>query len=288
MALTTLKIGMDYYHESMGYNTQTVAQTLQDMQSIALYADRVKIYHNPFTNNGGVDPSVSLAACQMICQQALAAGLPVSWVENVDNSGGYLTDTNWPTYVSLVQADAITASQAGASEFYVGNEIYSHNNGDPGFADLPARIKTLASSVTFPGVIGYEAQASELTSWVSEGIGSMGKIMFNFYSTESSLKSQCHTMVTTFGSSAEIGEFSTVHGFETDSNSDQDIWCVQMGRLVNIIQTAGVSRSYAFEWRSHSTTFGQSFLTENGVYLQDVNIAIQALVNPGGRRFLTT
>lgn len=281
----TTSFGMNYYHESMGYVARSDAQIRTDLEAIKLFTNKVKIYHNPYTNNGGVLTGVSLTYCQTITRIAKELGMTVAWVVNVDNSGGYLTDANWSDYVTKVQDDANYAASAGADEFFIGNEIAAHNNGDAGFTDLPTRIKALFSSTTFSGVKSYQAISSEKDSWISSGLGSMPKISFNVYSNEVDFNSIIQQLYDEFGDNLEIGEFSTSSGFETDAGTDQWKWYSLLKRRVEIMNNIGIKRAYVFEWRTSSTSlYGFAFLKKDDEY-PNVNIAVQSIYM--GRPFLT-
>jgi hypothetical protein len=278
-------LGMNYYHESMGYNQLTNVQILHDLQSIKLACNKIKIYHNPYTNNGGITTGASLSLCQSITQIAKSLDMNVAWVVNVDNTGGYLTDANWNDYVTKVQLDADYAEEAGADEFFVGNEIYAHNNGDPGFTDLCGRIKSLVAATSFNGTISYQAISSEKNDWISSGLGDMTKLSINVYSDEASFKSIISSAYTAFGSSLEIGEFSTAYGYETVSPGDQSTWLNSLKKRVKIMNDIGIKTAYLFEWRNSSTTlYNFGLLRKNDIY-PDINLAWQAMFE--GRNFIT-
>ena len=277
-------IGMNYYHEAMGYNTKTEQETEQDLRDIQILTNRVKLYRNPYTNNGGIIPEDSLAAITMIARIAKSLGMHVTWVVNVDNEGGYLTDANWSDYVTKVQEEANTAQSLGCDEFYVGNEIYIHQNGDPGFASMPTRIKSLIAATSFNGVKSYEMVASELNQWISSGVSELEKISLNIYSSDKSFKDICTSAYNAFGSKLSIGEFSTESGYETDAKI-QSVWRRRLRERCNVMKTLGITEAYYFEWRYSSTTlFAHGLLRRNEFY-PDINSAFSALFD--GRRFLT-
>ena len=199
------KLGINYYHESMGYLKRTPAEIVRDLREIRTVTTHVKIYHNPLV-------PTSLALAQFIVQQAREIGLSVVWTENDDNVT--LTDANWPEYARSVIADAAVAYSAGAVEFLVGNEISNHNNGDPGYNDtnLPTRIKQLAndSSGNFPGPRGYEEGWYKSPSWQAAGLGSLSHLYFTLYEPWYRFKTAFDGIASTFGTRAEIGELSTM------------------------------------------------------------------------------
>lgn len=280
---------MNYYHESMGFNTTTSASILQDLLAIQTFTNRIKIYHDPYTNNGGIDPTTSLNACINITNIAKTLGMHVVWTVNVDNVGPYFTDANWPDYVSKVQADANVAQSLGIDTFCVGNEISLHNNGDPGFSDLPARIKSLIAATTFNGTVSYEMSSNELAAWVSEGMGSVQTLYLHIYSSETSFKNIATTAWNAFGNKMQIGEFSTtIAGFETDAHSDPDIWTQQLSRRTQILQNLGFTSAYYFEWRNGANnSYGLGLHRKGDVYLSGTNIALQAIIDPTARRIFT-
>src|SRR5579859_3901730 len=169
-------IGINYYHESMGYLKRTDAEITLDLQQIRTVTDNIKVYHNPYT-------AKTLPLVASIVQQAKHLQMHVVWVENDDNTP--LTDDNWTSYQSNVLSDAAFAYQAGADEFLVGNEISIHANHDPGFSDanLPFRIKQLAELCkrSFPGPISYEEGWYKSLSWQAAKLGPLSKIYFTLY-----------------------------------------------------------------------------------------------------------
>ncbi len=215
-------IGIDYYHESMGYLKRTDAEITGDLQQIRAVTNNIKVYHNPYKLG-------SLALVTSIVRQAKLLHMHVVWVENDDNTR--LTDDNWYTYTNNVITNAAIAYNAGADEFLVGNEISIHTNGDPGFNDqnLPSRIKLLVKDCKpyFPGPIGYEEGWYKSASWQAAKLGPLSKIYFTLYEPWHRFKTESDYIASSFGNTAEIGELSTMTTrsqlHETDEEWTRDL-----------------------------------------------------------------
>jgi hypothetical protein len=215
-------IGINYYHESMGYLKRTDAEITLDLRQIRTVTDNIKVYHNPYI-------SKTLPLVTSIIQQAKLLQMHVVWVENDDSTP--LTDGNWSSYQRNVISDAAFAYQAGADEFLVGNEISIHANRDPGFSDtnLPLRIKQLAEDckLSFPGPIGYEEGWYKSLSWQGAGLGPLSRIYFTLYEPWHVFKTESDHIASSFGNTAEIGEMSTMTTrsqlHETDEEWTRDL-----------------------------------------------------------------
>ena len=227
-------LGINYYHESMGYLKRTPAEIASDLGQIRQITQNVKIYHNPYM-------PASLALAKSIVLQAKALHMHVVWTENDDNVT--LTDANWHHYVRRVMSDAAAAESVGVDEFLVGNEISIHNNGDPGFSDiqLPMRIKQLATTchVNFSGPIGYEDGWYKSVSWQLAGAGSLSHIYFTLYEPWYRFKVAFDGIVNAFGTRAEIGELSTM-STKGALNDDEEDWTRELLRRYDYARQKGL------------------------------------------------
>ena len=247
-------LGMNYYHESMGYIARSVAQIDSDLSLIRQVTMRVKIYHNPY-NTG------TQALCTLICQHAKAQGMYVVWIENMEqqiltdsttNTGATPAQYPWSDYTTRVVSDASSATSAGADEFVVGNEISIHNNSDPGYSDsnLPNRIKTLVASCrsSFTGIIGYEEGWWKDQVWATQGISGVDKLYFDLYEAYNNFEVHLAFMVANFPRGmVELGEMSTWQNYN-GLNANEDDWTRDLLRRYDQVRQAGM-RAYLFCFR---------------------------------------
>lgn len=268
-------IGMNYYHESMGYIARTAAQVNTDLEKISTLTKRIKIYHNPFENNDAV--------AEGICKQAKTQGFYVVWVENNDTTT--LTAANWSTYSDAVVADALVAHNAGADEFLVGNELSIHNDNSADFNDtnLPAKVKTLATAcaTNFPRTKGFQEGWWKDSAWETAGLGSLSKLYFTLYENDADFKTNAQNIKnkTNIGTPV-IGEFSTSSVMSTVAGTDEELWARQIAYRVKTLQDIGFNEAWPFTFREPSAR-GFGFMDEG----DDVNfhVAWQSLF--GGRRW---
>jgi hypothetical protein len=227
-------LGIDYYHESMGYLKRTPAEIARNLAQIQQVTQNIKVYHNPFM-------PASLPLIKSIVQQAKVLHMRVVWTENDDTVT--LTDTNWKTYADRVILDAAEAASVGVDEFLVGNEISIHNNGDPGFSDiqLPARVKQLAMDCrsNFSGPIGYEEGWYKSVSWQAATPGSLSHIYFTLYEPWYRFKVALDGIVNAFGKRAEIGELSTMSTRHLLNYNEED-WTRELLRRYDYAQQKGL------------------------------------------------
>lgn len=229
------RMGMDYYHESMGYIRLTDAQLISDLQQIKHVMNQLKVYHNPYN-------AASLGYVMHIVRIAKARHMYVVWTENDDTTT--LTDANWDEYSRAVIADAAQAASAGANEFLVGNEISLHNNGDHEYSDeqLPSRIKQLVMDckTNFPGSKGYEDGWFKSDSWHRATLGPLDKIYFTLYEPWHTFKTEMDSIVSYFGKRAEIGELGTMTTEGQLHYSDQD-WTRELMRRYDYARQKGIT-----------------------------------------------
>lgn len=227
-------LGIDYYHESMGYLKRTPAEVTHDLGQIQQVSQNVKVYHNPYM-------PASLPLIESIVRQAKSLHMHVVWVENDDTV--VLTDANWKTYAQHVKTDAALAAKAGVDEFLVGNEISIHNNGDPGFSDLqlPTRVKQLATDchTNFSGPIGYEEGWYKSVSWQKATLGSLSHIYFTLYEPWYRYKVAFDGIVNAFGNKAEIGELSSMSTMKQLNYSEED-WTRELLRRYDYARQKGL------------------------------------------------
>ena len=249
-------IGMDYYHESMGYLGRTDAEIDSDLAQIQLVTHKLKVYYNPFPHlsETGIDP---LEIVKNIVRKAKARKMYVVWTENDDNVT--LTDATWGQYAKKVIADAAEAHSVGADEFLVGNEISLHNNGDPGFNDinLPGRIKQLVidCQTNFPGIKGYEEGWYKSESWHNATLGPLNKIYFSLYESWHNFKADLDRVVTYFGKKAEVGELSTM-ATKGALNDNEEEWARELMRRYDYARQKGIM-TWLFAFReTHNDGFG--------------------------------
>ena len=249
-------IGVNYYHESMGYLRLTDAEIDSDLAQIQLVTHKLKVYYNPFAHisGTGTDP---LEIVKNIVQKAKARNMYVVWTENDDHVK--LTDATWGQYAKKVIADAAEAHSVGADEFLVGNEISLHNNGDPGFNDtnLPVRIKQLviACQTNFPGTKGYEDGWYKSDNWHTATLGPLNKIYFTLYESWHNFKADLDRIVTYFGKKAEIGEVSTM-ATKRGLDDNEEEWTLELMRRYDYARQKGMP-IWPFTFReTHNNSFG--------------------------------
>lgn len=234
---TTGHIGLNYYHESMGYIGRTTGQITQDLQTIQTVTNKLKVYFNPLPqNSGAVSRSTALANVQNIISIAKSLGMYVIWIENIDQ-GQVLTDSTtnlsnpasykwkWSDYSAQVVTDAGLAQTAGADEFLVGNEIRGSSHyyaTDPGTSSattiytsgaFPGNVSTLVASckAVFSGKVGYQEVNTVSSEWASFGFGNLDKLYFDLYEKWATFQSKATSLVNTFGTtSMEFGEVSSL------------------------------------------------------------------------------
>lgn len=258
-------IGINYYHESMGYIERSDAQILSDLAKIKSISNKIKVYHSPYENAGGVSASDSLTICKNIVSIAKSNGLYVSWVENHDDGDNDLNGNgsgaySWEEYSSLVEADAAEAELVGADEFIVGNEISIHNDETASYYDdtnLPAKIKELVVSCqsSFSGLLGYEDGWWKKDSWGNAELGVLDKIYFTLYEPWDQFKSAADDIYSIFGNTAEIGETSTTSVKSALSHDDDD-WTIELMRKYDYLIGLGMA-FYLFAFKEPSNnSFG--------------------------------
>ena len=238
----TNQMGINYYHESMGYLSRTDTEIDSDLGLIQQVTNKIKVAHNPYMNAGHLTAAASLAIVQNIVRKAKARKMYVVWTENNDTVT--FTDKNWSDYAQKVIADAAAAHAAGADEFLVGNEISLHTNGDPGYndANLPVRIKQLVTACrqNFSGTKGYEDGWYKSKSWYGSGLGPLAKIYFTLYEPWYNFQAQFDQIANYFGKKAEIGELSTVASKRTLNYNEED-WTRELMRRYDYARKKGLN-----------------------------------------------
>jgi hypothetical protein len=229
------RMGIDYYHESMGYIKRTDAEIVSDLWQIQTVTHRLKVYHNPFGH-------ASLSYVAHMVQIAKAQKMYVVWTENDDSVT--LTNANWSEYADNVVADAAVARSSGADEFLVGNELSLHNNGDSGYNDnqLPAHVKQLVidCQANFPGPKGYEEGWFKSGSWKNASLGPLNKIYFTLYEPWHTFTTEFDQILAYFGQRAEIGELSTMTTKDQLHYSEQD-WTRELMRRYDYARQKGLA-----------------------------------------------
>jgi hypothetical protein len=217
-------IGINYYHESMGYITRSPAGIRRDLDEIAQITSRIKVYHSPYPLSNLRSSAATLVVMKQIVQAAKARHMYVVWTENDDRV--MLTDTNWNDYTQRVVSDAAQAQQMGVDEFLVGNEISLHNNGDPGFDDhhLPERIRELAAACkfVFPGKIGYEDGWFKNGTWNQAALVPLDQLYFTLYEPFHTYTTALDAIVMHLGSHAELGEVGAADAKQSLHDSEDD------------------------------------------------------------------
>lgn len=282
-----LGLGMNYYHESMGYTARTGQQINADLDRIATLTKRIKVYHSPYENSGGVSAAASLATCKNIVTLAKAKGFYVVWVENHDDGDNHLNGNgsgaySWEEYSALVIADAAEASSVGADEFLVGNELSIHNDSTVSYysdANLIANIKTLVTACrgNFAGILGVEEGWWKSGAWGVAGKGSLDKIYFTLYESLADFKTNAQNIFneTTIGTPA-IGEWSTGSTYANVAASESD-WYIQIANRLKILIDIGFTDIWYFTFTEGADGFGM--MVSDDVYHE----AWQALFR--GRRW---
>lgn len=255
-------IGINYYHESMGYISRTDAQINADLDKILHLTNRIKVYHNPYTNAGAIDAPTSLAICKNITTLAKAKGFYVVWNENRDS--GQFTAANWSDYSDKAIADALEANGVGADEFLVGNEISIHNDSSDDYNDtnLPIKIKQLVTDCAsnFSGIKGYQEGWWKKDAWNTAGLGSLSKIYFTLYEAQNNFKVYAQDIFNKFGNNSVIGEFSTATSF-TNEGSNEEKWARQIANRIQILKDIGLNNAFYFDFKDGNGGFG---ITETG------------------------
>ena len=276
------RMGVDYYHESMGYIKRTDAEIVSDLWQIQTVTHRLKVYHNPFDHT-------SLPYVAHMVQIAKAQKMYVVWTENDDSVT--LTNTNWSEYSGNVVADAAVAHSSGADEFLVGNELSLHNNGDSGYNDglLPAHVKQLVidCQANFPGPKGYEEGWFKSGSWKNASLGPLNKIYFNLYEPWHTFTTAFDLILAYFGQRAEIGELSTMTTKDQLHYSEQD-WARELMRRYDFARQKGLD-IWLFSFRETTNNgFGLFQFTPPTVshaiwkYLQgSITLTYHTLLAPG-------
>lgn len=217
-------IGIDYYHESMGYITRSPIGIQRDLDEISQITSKIKVYHSPYPIGDLLSPASTLVVMKQIVRMARARHMYVVWTENDDRVT--LTDANWSDYALRVVTDAAQAHQAGADEFLVGNEISLHNNGDPGFSDsqLPGRIRELAAACkhVFAGKIGYEDGWFKNGTWSLKTMAPLDKLYFTLYEPYHTYATALDAIVARLGAHAELGEVGAADAKQTLHDSEED------------------------------------------------------------------
>lgn len=275
-----LLVGMNYYHESMGYISRTNDEIKKDLDRIAVFSKRIRVYHNPYTNAGMIPADVSLNICKNVVSIAKSLGFYVIWIENRDS--GVFTESNWEDYRNKVILDAKEAMLVGADEFFVGNEISLHNDGSPGYDDtnLPIKIKNLAQdcSENFPYKKGYQDGWWKKWSWTNAGLGNLDTISFTIYENQKDFEEHVVDIFKRFKNKASIGEYSTQSIFSSEG-SDEEEWARKIGQRTKILKNSGLLEVYYFCWREGVGGFG---IMEDGDD-QNMHLAWQSLL--GGRQY---
>jgi hypothetical protein len=295
------QIGINYYHESMNYISRTTAQITQDLQTIALVTNKIKIYFNPLPQNSGTAPrSGCLAKITSIISIAQSLGFYIVWVENIDQ-GQVLTDSTtdltnsaaykwkWADYCTQVVADAAIAQSLGVNEFLVGNEIQGSTHYyaiDPGTAvattiytsgAFPGKVSALVLScrTNFSGLIGYQEVNSVSGNWVTAGLGNLDKIYFDLYEKWAQFQAKALALSLAFGDKVVLGEVSSVDVFGKIGNYvayTEDDWSRELMRRYNYCRLRGLT-IYLFAYGDPSSTshgFGLRLNTTDNQSFHDI------------------
>jgi hypothetical protein len=158
-------------------------------------------------------------------------------VENNDSQT--FDQATWDSYSTLVIADAVVAESLGVDEFLVGNEVSIHNDNSADFDDtnLPAKVKTLCTAcVGFTKVKGYEEGWWKKDAWYSAGLGSVSKLYFTLYESESDFITYAKDIKLKFGTSAAIGEWSTQSDMATSGSGNEQTWADLLITRKNVLR----------------------------------------------------
>ena len=282
-------IGMNYYHESMGYEARTNEQIDADLDKIASLTKRIKVYHSPYQNSGGVSAILSLSICKNIVTKAKLKDFYVVWAENHEDGSNNLNGNgsgaySWEEYSTLVIADAAEAEAAGADEFLVGNELSLHNDATASYYDdtnLPANVKTLATACesNFSGPVSCQEGWWKAGAWNLAGLGDLPKIYFTLYESQADFKTNAQDIYDSFGNNAIIGEFSTSSTFANAAGSNEELWYRQIANKVKILSDIGLQMDY-FTYKEGTDGFGMTSSEDT------FHLAWQALF--GGRKWFIT
>lgn len=298
-------LGINYYHESMGYIGRTNAQITQDLQTIAGVCKNIKVYFNPLPSNAGtVSRSTALTNVQNIISIAKSLGFYVVWVENIDQ-GKVLTDSTtdlsnsasykwkWADYSTQVVADAALAQAAGADEFLVGNEIIGSTHfysTDPGTsvattiyttANFPGSVGTLVSScrANFSGKIGLQEVNTITAMWAPSGVANLhglDKIYWDLYEKYKNFQQKADSITSIFGTTAAaIGEMSSIDVLGKIGNYvayTENDWSRELMRRYDYLRQKGLT-TYGFTYgdpSSTSTGFGLRKNTSDNQTFHDI------------------
>ena len=244
------RLGINYYHESMGFYSRTNEEINADLDRILTFTNKIKVYNYVLDHDNSI--------CLNVATLAKAKGFHVTWVENPDGNPD-IDFTIWDgAYTTAVLADAAAAEAIGVDIFIVGNETSLKVDGVDfaDYASLISRVKTLVTSVkaVFTGQVSFQEGWWKKDDWFSAGLGSLDKIYFNVYEAYADFVDICEDMYAKFGNNLVIGEFSA-QNYVSDlypngiGEREEDDFFRQIANRINTLKTIGIEDVYYFTYK---------------------------------------
>jgi hypothetical protein len=203
---------------------------------------KLRIAYNAATN-------ASVSYQKALALKAKAAGFEVLFGVHAGNAP--ITATMWAAYKAALPALAQWAQTNGIDEFGAGNEeeLRCDNTTLPVATVISESISTVPTIVraNYSGTIVHCTDQTNIAAYTTAGKGSNDKLGFNVYDNDINFKAYCAAIVSAFGSSGILSEWSTTGGFS--SGYSEHYWAQRMVRRAQLISEAGITEAYCFAAR---------------------------------------
>ncbi len=238
------KLGITYGNISaVNYSSATTEIDLDYLKNLGFTKLRVA---QPWYND-----TASVAFCKDIVTRAIAKGFYVVWGTTPPRP---FTGTNWTNYLASLNSLAVWAQSVGSANFQLslGNEEEAYNNGSgaPTDAvvrdDIIAKASELASVYTL-GAISFEATSTDMPFWAALSRGSL-IIGINVYNTLSGFKTDVASVISNFGSTGYISEWSDggVGTYGYTSNHTEELFRRNIRQRLQILKESAIVSAYFF------------------------------------------
>ena len=245
-------IGMNYGHQISvaSYDTAQIDSDFAYLKANGI--TKIRIAFPGYSDIG------MISHCQDMVKRALAKGFYVVWGVATGVGSG-LTADSWAAYKTSVAEDLVSWAQSNRlSELCIGNECDIEIDGRTLTAStVRSDIRSLANTVKskgFTGKVSFSTAAffTSITSWTTEGIGSLDCIGWNSYDNLTNFDARNHSIVSAFGNKTYISEFGSITNGYSDYNNENLYYIDVMGRIF-LMKNAHVSSGYFFCYRDGGT-----------------------------------
>ncbi|MCA1565825.1 MAG: hypothetical protein LC803_09345 [Acidobacteria bacterium] len=232
--------GFNYGHDvsTVAYDlTGTVNHDFGNL--LAAGCTKLRLAYRPYNSN-------FMSHTYNLATYAKARGFRVTAGVTVGTTGANLTQ--WNAYIAALPSIATQYQTIGIDEFAIGNEAELHIDGTTITAtQARSDLKDAATAckAVFSGVVSYQADSGNIAAWASAGRGTIDRLGFNIYGSDSSFRTNVSSVVTNFGANGYISEWSTQDGY-IGSNWNEASWSDNLVSRSAFLEGSGIASAYFF------------------------------------------